>query len=42
MTTTTEKTLINYSVTEGVAVIELSNAPANTYSYEMKIGRAHV
>ena len=35
MTTTTEKTLINYSVTEGVALIELSNAPANTYSYEM-------
>ncbi len=35
MTTTTEKTLVNYSVTEGVAVIELTNAPANTYSYEM-------
>ncbi len=35
MTTTSEKTLVNYSVTEGVAMIELSNAPANTYSYEM-------
>lgn len=35
MTTTTEKTLVNYRVTEGVAVIELTNAPANTYSYEM-------
>ncbi|MBA2284242.1 MAG: enoyl-CoA hydratase/isomerase family protein [Ktedonobacteraceae bacterium] len=35
MTTTTERTLVNYSVTNGIAVIELSNAPANTYSYEM-------
>ncbi len=35
MTTTTERTLVNYTVTEGVAVIELTNAPANTYSYEM-------
>ncbi len=35
MTTTTERTLIHYTVTEGVAVIELANAPANTYSYEM-------
>lgn len=35
MTTTQEKTLVNYSVSEGVAVIELTNAPANTYSYEM-------
>jgi enoyl-CoA hydratase/carnithine racemase len=35
MTTTTERTLVNYSVTEGIAVIELTNAPANTYSYEM-------
>ena len=35
MTTTTEKTLVNYTVTDGVAVLELSNAPANTYSYEM-------
>ncbi|GAC1393115.1 MAG: hypothetical protein NVS4B12_16550 [Ktedonobacteraceae bacterium] len=35
MTTTTERTLVNYTVTEGIAVIELSNAPANTYSYEM-------
>ncbi len=35
MTTTSEKTLVNYSVTDGVAVIELNNTPANTYSYEM-------
>ena len=35
MTTTTERTLVNYSVTEGIAVVELTNAPANTYSYEM-------
>lgn len=35
MTTTTERTLVNYTVSEGVAIIELTNAPANTYSYEM-------
>lgn len=35
MTTTSERILVNYAVTDGVAVIELSNAPANTYSYEM-------
>ncbi len=35
MTTTTEKTLVNYTTTDGVAVIELTNPPANTYSYEM-------
>ncbi|MBE3557639.1 MAG: enoyl-CoA hydratase/isomerase family protein [Ktedonobacteraceae bacterium] len=35
MTTTTEKTLVRYSVTDGIAVIELTNPPANTYSYEM-------
>ena len=35
MTTTTEKTLVHYSVTDGIAIIELDNAPANTYSYEM-------
>lgn len=35
MTTTSERTLVNYNVTEGVAVIELTNPPANTYSYEM-------
>ncbi len=35
MTTTTERTLINYTVTDGVAIIEFSNPPANTYSYEM-------
>src|ERR1051326_571702 len=35
MTTTTERTLLNYTTTDGVAVIELTNPPANTYSYEM-------
>src|SRR6202048_2969545 len=35
MTTTTERTLVNYTTTEGIAVIELTNPPANTYSYEM-------
>ncbi|HXH03664.1 MAG TPA: enoyl-CoA hydratase-related protein [Candidatus Competibacteraceae bacterium] len=30
-----EKMLVNYSVTEGVAVLELVNPPANAYSYEM-------
>ena len=28
-------TLVNYKAAEGVAVLELSNPPANTYSYEM-------
>lgn len=35
MTTTSEQTLVNYTVTDGVAVIEITNLPANTYSYEM-------
>lgn len=35
MTTATERTLVKYTVTDGVAIIELTNAPANTYSYEM-------
>jgi len=35
VTTTTERTLVNYTVTDGIAVIELTNPPANTYSYEM-------
>jgi enoyl-CoA hydratase len=38
MTTTTERTqqkLVNYSIGDGIAVIELTNLPANTYSYEM-------
>ena len=35
MTTTSEKTLVNYTATDGVAVIELTNPPANTYSYDM-------
>jgi enoyl-CoA hydratase len=30
-----ERQLVNYEVTDGVAVIELTNHPANTYSYEM-------
>jgi enoyl-CoA hydratase len=35
-TTATEtKTLVNYRVEDGVAVIELSDPPANTYTYEM-------
>jgi enoyl-CoA hydratase/carnithine racemase len=32
---TSDKTLVNYSTDGGVAIIELTNAPANTYSYEM-------
>jgi enoyl-CoA hydratase len=35
VTTTSERTLVNYTSTDGIAVIELTNAPANTYSYEM-------
>jgi enoyl-CoA hydratase len=38
VTTTTERTtqkLVNYSTSDGVATIELTNPPANTYSYEM-------
>lgn len=35
MTTTSERTLVNYTATDGVAVIELTNPPANTYSHEM-------
>jgi enoyl-CoA hydratase len=35
VTTTTERTLVNYTVTDGIAVIELTNPPANTYSHEM-------
>jgi len=35
MTTTTQRTLVNFTATEGIAVIELTNPPANTYSYEM-------
>ena len=35
MTTTSEKTLVNYTTVDGVGIIELSNPPANTYSYEM-------
>jgi len=32
---TAERTLVTYTATEGVAVIELTNPPANTYCYEM-------
>src|SRR5512137_1886461 len=36
MATATEtKTLVNYRVEDGVAVIELCDPPANTYTYEM-------
>src|SRR5256884_6607324 len=35
MTTTSERPLVNYTVSDGIAVIELTNLPANTYSYEM-------
>ena len=38
MATTTEtatKQLINYRVEQGVAVIEMNDPPANTYTYEM-------
>src|SRR6516225_390239 len=35
-TTTTEtKSLVNYRVEDGIAVIELCDPPANTYTYEM-------
>ncbi len=34
-TTTSERTLVNYSTDGGIAIIELTNPPANTYSYEM-------
>src|SRR6476646_6609385 len=34
-TATENKTLVNYRVEDGVAVIELSDPPANTYTYEM-------
>jgi enoyl-CoA hydratase/carnithine racemase len=30
-----ERTLVNYSVQDGIGIIELTNPPANTYSYEM-------
>lgn len=32
---TSARTLVNYSTDNGVAVIELTNLPANTYSHEM-------
>ncbi|HZR43665.1 MAG TPA: enoyl-CoA hydratase-related protein [Ktedonobacteraceae bacterium] len=35
MTTTTQQTLVHYTVTDGIAVIELVNPPVNAYSYEM-------
>src|SRR6266436_2641012 len=35
MTTTSERTLVKYTTVDGVAILELSNPPANTYSFEM-------
>jgi len=35
MTTVSEKVLVNYTAQDGVGIIELTNPPANTYSYEM-------
>src|SRR5256884_6620365 len=35
MTTATERTLVRYTATDGIAVIELTNPPANTYTYDM-------
>ena len=35
MTTVREQVLVNYTTTDGIAIIELTNPPANTYSYEM-------
>ena len=35
MTAVSERTLVNYTATDGIGVIELTNPPANTYSYEM-------
>jgi enoyl-CoA hydratase len=32
---TVEKTLVGYRVEDGVAILELSDPPANTYTYEM-------
>ena len=32
---TETKTLVNYRVEDGIAVIELCDPPANTYTYEM-------
>ena len=35
-TTATETTsLVNYQVEDGIALIELNDPPANTYTYEM-------
>jgi enoyl-CoA hydratase/carnithine racemase len=33
--TTKAHTLVNYSANDGIGIIELTNPPANTYSYEM-------
>src|SRR5437763_1498996 len=35
MTTATERTLVRDTATDGIAVIELTNPPSNTYSYDM-------
>ena len=33
--TVVQKTLVNYRVEDGVAILEMSDPPANTYTYEM-------
>ena len=35
MTTTSEQTLVHYTASDGIGVIELINPPANTYNYAM-------
>jgi len=35
MSITAERTLVNYTATDGLGILELTNPPANTYSYEM-------
>ena len=34
-TESAQKTLINYRTDAGVAILEINDPPANTYSYEM-------
>ena len=35
MTTVSEQVLVNYTTQDGLGIIELTNPPANTYSFEM-------
>ena len=35
MTEPQTKTLVNYQVQDGLAIIELNDPPANTYTHEM-------